>query len=154
MVYPTYWLAVSWICLCFKSKWAVSFRFVSQGIYLFHFLLLKKEWPSSTNHPPFFTCLFIYLSRASYCWRVNQKRRPFKKYDHSHSSYTMPEQTWNILSVFIDFWRKSSENRSSFHRWVISRDVKHKIFSLISYWLRSSACKIKPSVVLQMLKFF
>ncbi len=104
MVYPTYWLAVSWICLCFKSKWAVSFRFVSQGIYLFHFLLLKKEWPSSTNHPPFFTCLFIYLSRASYCWRVNQKRRPFKKYDHSHSSYTMPEQTWNILSVFIDFW--------------------------------------------------
>jgi len=50
----------------------------------------------------------------------------------------------------LEAQRKSSVNRSSFHRWVISRDVKHYSFSLISYWLWSSAWKIK----LQMLKFF
>lgn len=69
----------------------------------FLFEIKFRDPPAQITHH-FSLVNIIHLSKASCSSRVNQKRRPFKKCEQSHSSYTMPEQTWNISSAFMDLW--------------------------------------------------
>lgn len=130
----------------------IQIRISRHSSFSFFLFEIKFRDPRAQITRHFSLVNIIHLSKASCSGRVNQKRRQFKKYEQSHSSYTLPEPTWNISSACIDLWecRPFLISPLGDQPWCETINF----FPLISYWLQSGACKIKRNAATHLLKFF